>query len=183
MASLDSEPGALRVGSFQSEFIQATDNGNPGPGIPVSESSTFPDFLKSYCFTPALVPELSVTSGPLTYYQAATHGTNIGPFSLDTNSLTTASIQSGSIDPAILNPPAVRTNKMCPGKFNTPRYDSFQISRSLLTNIFLGICAVGIGATRIRLERKSSSVNILTIYLRVNAMCVTHGFQSLPDIT
>jgi len=177
MASLDSEPGTSRVGSVQSEFIQATDD----LGIPMSES--FPNLFKGYCFTPALVPELSVTSGPLTYYQAATHGMSIGSFSLDMNSLTTASIQSGSIDPAILNPPAVRTNKMRPGKSNTARYDSFQTSRSLLTKVFLGICAVRIGATRIHLERRSSSINILTIYLQVNAMCVTHGFQSLPDIT
>jgi len=188
VASWDSEPG---VGSVQSshEFLQATDNGILGLGTPASESCMFPEIFKGYGFTPAMVPELSVTSGPSTYYQAAAQATSslsIGSFSLDINnidSMPPAFTQSGTIDPTILNPPPVRKNKMHPGKFNTAKYNSSQISASLLTNFFLEICAVGIGIMRIRMEQRSSSMHILTIHLRMNARCVMHGFQTLPDIT
>ena len=136
MASWNSEPG---VGSVQSshDFLQATDNEILGLGT--SGLSTFPGFFEGYGFRPAMVPELPVTSGPLTYYQAATQGTSslsIGSFSLDINKVDSKipeSTQPGSIDPAILNPPPVQ---MHPGKSNTAKYDSSQISASLLTTSF-----------------------------------------------
>jgi len=144
VASWDSEPGFRSVQSSH-DFLQATDDGILGLGTSASGSSTYPGFFEgygTYGFAPAMVPELSVTSGPFTYYQAAMQGTSslsIGSFSLDINnvdSMIPESTQPGSINPTILNPPPVRKNKMRPGKFNTAKYDSSQISASLLTTSF-----------------------------------------------